>query len=153
MNSQKAYEWLKRHSIETAYLLSTAEVLVWDQRTYMPEKGKDHRAEQMVLLTKLLHERSTDQRIGENLALVEGGEIVADPRCPAAVNVREWRRDYDKSIKIPRRLAVDLARATSLGESIWERARPENNWGALAPSIAEIVDLVMEQADAIGYVQ
>ena len=151
--SEKAYEWLKKHSIETAYLLSTAEVLAWDQRTYMPKKGKDHRAEQMVFLTKMLHERSTDERIGENLALVEGGEMVADPLCPAAVNVREWRRDFDKSIKIPRRLAVDLARATSLGESMWQRARPENNWDALAPSIADIVDLVVEQADAIGYAQ
>ena len=153
MNSQKAYEWLKNHSIETAYLLSTAEVLAWDQRTYLPKKGKDHRTEQMVLLTRMLHARSTDEKIGENLNIVEGSEMVADPLCPAAVNVREWRRDYDKSTKIPKRLAVDLARATSLGESIWERARPENDWSALAPSIAGIVDLVVEQADAIGYAQ
>ncbi len=151
--SEKAYEWLKNHSIETAYLLSTAEVLAWDQRTYMPKKGKAHRAEQMVLLTKLLHERSTDKRIGDNLSMVEGGELVADPLCTAAVNVREWQRDYDKSTRIPRKLAVNLARATSMGEMIWERARAENDWNALAPSIADIVDLMVEKADAIGYAQ
>lgn len=151
MNPDKAYEWLRNNSIETAYIVSGAEVLAWDQRTYMPPKAHPHRAEQMAMMAKLLHERSTDAQIGERLSIVEGSDLVADPLCPAAVNVREWRRDYDHSTRIPQRLATELARVTAQGESAWEVARPNNDWEAFAPHLSRTLELLREKAEVIGY--
>jgi len=151
MKSKEAYDWLKQTNIQTMYFASAAEVLAWDQRTYIPPKGHAHRAEQMAALAKLLHERSTDPRIGERLAEVEGSDVVADPLSVEAANVREWRRDFDKSTKISERLAVELARATTAGETAWEAARPASDWKAFEPHLDKILGLLTERAEALGY--
>jgi hypothetical protein len=55
-------------------------------------------------LARLLHERATDPRIGEWLEKVEGSSLVEDSLA-AAVNVRAWRRAYERARAIPERLA------------------------------------------------
>ena len=151
MTPEQAYAWLRTNSIETSYIVSTAEVLAWDQRTMIPPKGGPHRAEQIAVLAKLLHERATDKRIGEYLAIVEGSRLVEDAVSPEAVNAREWRRNYDKSTRIPERLAVELARATAEGEILWEGARRDDDWPRFAPMLERILALIVEKADALGH--
>ena len=151
MIPEQAYAWLKAHSIETSYIVSAAEVLAWDQRTMIPPKGGPHRAEQIAVLAKLLHERATDRRIGDCLAAVEGSAVVADAGSPEAVNAREWRRGYDKSTRVPERLAVELARATAEGETVWEGAKRDDDWPRFAPILVRIVALLVEKADALGH--
>ncbi len=152
--SQKAataYAWLRAHSIETRTLGSAGDLLGWDQRTYLPPAGQAHRAEQFAVLARLLHRRDTDPRIGECLADLEGSALLAEPTSPEAVNAREWRRAYERAVRIPERLAEEMARATSQGEAVWERARPDNDWAAFAPVLERILGLLREKADCLGY--
>lgn len=153
MDANTAYSWLLDHNRQTAYLGSATQVLAWDQRTYIPAKGHAHRASQFAAIAGILHTRMTDPKIGEMLAVVEGSGLVTDPLSDEAVNVREWRRDYDRAVKVPERLAVDLARATAEGESVWEKARPANDWPAFKPYLERIISLKREEADAIGYAE
>ena len=67
-------------------------------------------------------------RLGEWLAVVEGSELTRDPQSIGAVNIREWRRGYDRITKIPEELSVEMTRIAAEGQSVWERARPENDW-------------------------
>ena len=151
MTPQQAYEWLKHNSIETTYLVSTSGLLAWDQRTYMPKKGGPHRAEQIAVMAKLLHERATNPKIDECLTAVENSDLRDDPTSTVSVNVREWREGYEKTGKIPKRLAVDLARATTLGEAAWEKAKEENNWDSFSPHLKTIVSLLKQKTEALGY--
>ncbi len=153
MNPTDAYAWLLAHNIEASYLDSLGNVTAWDQRTYLPIKGHPHRAEQLAVLARVLHERATDPKIEERLQDVEGSDIVAVPTSKEAVNVREWRRIYDRSTRIPKRLAEELARATAECETVWEKARPLNDWQGFKPHLARVLDLLIEKADAIGYEQ
>ena len=121
MTPDDAYRWLAEHSLEIAYLKSMGHVLGWDQRTQTPPKGHAHRHNQFAMLAKWIHVRATDPRVGEALARVEASDLMVDPKAAAAVNVREWRRDYDRTTKIPQELAVALAKATAEGETAWEQ--------------------------------
>ena len=56
----------------------------------------------MGLLAGIHHERATNPRIGELLAIVEGSDLVSEPGSPAAVNTRELRRTYDRRTRLPR---------------------------------------------------
>ena len=103
------------------------------------------------MLAKWIHLRATDPRVGEALARVEASDLVADPMAVAAVNVREWRRDYDRAVKIPQDLAVALAKATAEGETAWERTRPADDWETFKPFLATVVALKREEAQALGY--
>ncbi len=151
MTQNEAYQWLAAHSRETAYLRSIKRLIAWDQRTFIPEKGHAHRAAQLAVLAKLIHERDTDPRLGEHLGKVEGSELTRDPENPEAVNIREWRRAYDLNTKIPQDLAVALTKAASEGQTVWERARPFDDWQTFQPYLERLVTLKKEQAAALGY--
>jgi carboxypeptidase Taq len=147
----EAYQWLVEHSRETAYYRSMGHLLGWDQRTQIPAKGHEHRHNQFAMLAKWIHVRATDPQVGEALARVEASDLVQDAGALAAVNVREWRRDYDRATKIPPELAVALAKATAEGETAWERTRPSSDWGTFKPFLIQIVNLKREEAQALGY--
>ncbi len=151
MTPKAAYDWLKRENVQTAYLGALGNLAAWDQRTYIPEKGQSYRAEQLAALALLMHERGTRPEIGECLAVVEASDLVSDALGDEAVNIREWRREYDRLTRIPSRLAESMARATAEGETAWEAAREENDWDKFAPYLAQIVELTREKADALGY--
>jgi carboxypeptidase Taq len=148
---QNTYAWLAEDSRESSYFDSMRSLLVWDQRTFLPVKGQAHRADQLAVLAKLLHARRTNPKVGEHLAVVEGSDLVSDPLSAAAVNVREWRRAYDKMVKIPERLAVELTRAASEGQDAWQKARTANDWDGFKPFLERIVRLKVEEADHLGY--
>ncbi|MEW6351238.1 MAG: carboxypeptidase M32 [Thermodesulfobacteriota bacterium] len=151
MDTRQTYEALAAHSKEIALLRSTAALLAWDQRTHIPRNGHAHRVEQISLVARLVHNRVTDPRRGEWLAAVEGSELTTDPESVEAVNIREWRRSYDRMTKIPGALAVEIARAAAEGQSVWQWARPENDWARFLPYLERIVDLKREEASALGF--
>ncbi len=151
MNPQEAYERLSVRSKETSYLDSAVKVLHWDQSTYIPSKGHAHRANQLSALAKMKHKMTTDPLIGEWLELAEGSELTEDPLCVEAVNIRVWRRLYDRAVKIPESLAVSLAKAAAVAQPVWEEARRRNDWTLFKPHLASMVSLKREQAEALGY--
>lgn len=150
-NPATANAWLLEQSRETACLASTAALLHWDQRTCIPAKGHEHRTHQVALLAKLIHERSVDPRRGEALAALEAQDADIDPLSARAVNLREWRRDYDRAVKTPQDLAVALARAAAEAETAWEKARPANDWASFAPHLETLLALRREEAHALGF--
>lgn len=151
MNSKEAYGQLCDQSKRVSYLASAMAVLHWDQRTSIPPKGHAHRANQLAALAQIHHRMITDPKIGEWLSKIEESSVHQDPLSVEGVNTREWRRVYDRAVKIPERLAVELAKAASEGQSAWEKARPENDWFVFKPFLERIVSLKREQAEALGY--
>ncbi len=153
MTPKEAYEQLSEHGKQLAYLGSAIAVLDWDQRTQIPSKGHAHRVNQLASLAGMRHRMITDPLVGECLAAIEGSHLVQDPVSVEAVNVREWRRYYDRAVKIPQDLAVALSRAAAEGQSVWERARPKNDWDLFKPYLERIVSLKRQEAQAVGYKQ
>src|SRR5262249_28216118 len=146
-----AYAELLRRTREAAVLDSCGSVLHWDESTYMPRHGSAYRAEQMALLARIGHEMHTARVIGELLAAVEGSDLVRDPEGDAAANVREIRRTYDRSVKVPAELVEELARVTTLAQQAWRDAKKNSDFPSIRPHLETIVRLLRQKADAIGY--
>jgi carboxypeptidase Taq len=151
MQTRAAYEELIRLAREETILGSCVDLLEWDEETCLPRAGVPHRSEQLALLAGLVHDRSTDPRIDELLATVEGSDLVADPESPAAVNVRELRRAYDRERRLPRRLVEEIARVTALAHPAWADARELGDYPRFRPWLDRILALAREEADAVGY--
>src|SRR5207248_7138617 len=109
------------------------------------------RGDQMALLARLAHEMITAPVMGELLATVEGSVLVKDRESPAAANVREIRRNYDRAVKLPKELVEELARVTSQAQQVWQQARKDNKYGDFEPWLAKILALKRQEAQAIGY--
>ena len=150
MKPAEAYRWLLDYSKETALYESMKRLLGWDQRTCLPKGGHSHRAQQIATITALIHRRATDPAFGEMLAKAEATAIPGGPLSDEAVNLREWRRNYDRTIKIPEALAVELAKAASQGELAWQSMRSENDWKGFLPYLKRIISLKRQEATALS---
>jgi carboxypeptidase Taq len=157
MDQATAYRELIQGFKEYRLIDSIGAVVNWDQHTYMPPKGANHRADQMGYLAKLGHEKLTAARIGELLGMVEGAHFPSPPTpLPQGergemVNLREIRRVYDRAVKVPGRLVEEIARTVSQAQNIWAEARKKNDFPAFAPWLEKIVALKREEAQAVGY--
>jgi carboxypeptidase Taq len=153
MRPRAAYDELVRRSREETLLASCAELLTWDEETYLPRAGVGHRADQLALLAGLLHERAVDSRVGELLADVEGSPLVADTDSDAAANVREWRRAFERSVRLPRTLVEQTTRVTSFAQQEWAAARDAADFARFRPWLEKVVALKRREADCLGYAE
>jgi carboxypeptidase Taq len=146
------YNQLREMVRESALLSSMQSVLGWDEVTKMPAKAAPWRADQVSLLAGLAHKKMTDPRLGELLEqLAEDPAIIEDPDSNAAVTVRRLRRTYDKKTKLPDALVKELSRTASLGQSVWEKARADDDFKMFAPTLEKTFALKREEADALGW--
>ncbi len=151
VNAYQAYKDLAARSLEIAHLDSAIDLAYWDQRTHIPAKGHAHRVRHLAALAKMRYRRFADPRIGNLLEIVEDSSLVADPISIEAVNVREWRRIYDRLTRVPEALAVEIVRAAMEGESVWEKTRAKSDWRRFSPYLNRIVELKRSEASAIGF--
>lgn len=118
--------------------------LGWDQETVMPRGAADQRAEEMAALEEVLHARRTDPRVGEWLAAAAPQDEVA------AAQVRQVRRAWERSTRVPAQLAAEIARVTSRAQGLWAQARAAEDVAALLPTLGRVVELRREEGAAIA---
>ena len=129
---------------QTEALSSISERLGWDQETVMPRGAAEQRAEEMGAIESVLHERRTDPRIGEWLE-------AAKPRTEAESRAVELiARDFNRSNRVPARLAAELARLTSLSQGIWAEARANEDPEEFLPTLDQVLMLKREEASALA---
>lgn len=151
MDLQETYQKLCRYVQDTAVLESTAALLEWDQQTCLPAGANEYRSRQITFLAGEIHRRRTDQEFGAMLQQLSGSEIVADPDSDEAAVVSNLKREYDKNVKVPESLVSALARETSAGHQTWVEARAADDYAMFSDSLARIVKLKQEYADAVGF--
>ncbi len=149
--SSKTYNRLTERCREIALLNSSAAVLGWDERTYMPTGGAQLRADQLGLLSRMIHEQFVAPEIGEWLSELEQSKLVKDNGSVEAANVRETRHRYDKETKLPKELVEELTKVTSLAQGEWVKARKNNDFKAFLPWLEKVVKLTREKAKCYGY--
>jgi carboxypeptidase Taq len=136
---------------EISDLNRAAFVLAWDQETYMPPGGINHRADQLTTLRRIAHVRFTADEVGELLeqAAVEVGSMPFD--SDDASLVRVTRRDYEHARKLPLDLVAEVARAGAMARPVWQKARNDADFKLFAPYLEKNVELNRRVADALGY--
>ena len=156
---QSALQELNQKTRAISMLGSCASLLGWDERTYMPPGGVNHRAEQMAMIAGMTHEKMVEPRIGELLNIVSNSDLMHGPNgaggnggsTDAAVIVREVGRSFVRATKMPQALVEELMRTASLGQNAWEEARAKKDFKIFKPWLAKMIDLKKQEAEAVGY--
>ena len=134
---------------ETAMLGSVGELLAWDQETMMPPSGARFRAEELAVVSSLVHRKATDAAVGELIASCEAdATLVADPAI--AANLRDIRRDYDRARKLPAELVAEISETSSLAMEAWKQARAKSAFGDFAPWLEKQLMLQRRKAECYG---
>jgi carboxypeptidase Taq len=139
-----AYDDLMAFTRDTVALGEIAGRLGWDQETVMPRGSADQRGEEMAAIESVLHARRTDPRVGDWLETAEAPDEVG------AAQLREIRRVYDRTMKIPASLATKLAQVTSVAQGKWAAARAAEDIAAFLPVLQEVVALKREEGAALA---
>lgn len=132
------------HDLEAA-----AELLEWDQETYMPEEGAGARGRQLATLRKVAHERFTGDRTGHLLDSLSAA--FDDPLSFEASLVRASRRDFDRAVRLPSALVAEMAQVSARARVAWRVAREQDDYAHFAPHLRQIVQLSIRKAEALGY--
>ncbi len=141
-----AYDDLMRFQRDTQALGEVAGRLGWDQETMMPAGAGGQRSEEIGALEAVLHGRRVDPRIGEWLAAIDGEALDQVGRA----NIRHITRSYTRNSRVPGDLAREIAQVTSVAQGVWARARAEEDYAGFAPTLARVVALRQQEAQALA---
>ena len=146
-NTPDALATLKERLAVVSDLRASTALLEWDQETYMPPGAADARALQLATLQTLAHEHFTSGEIGD---LLDKADDTAESEYDRAL-VNVTRRDYERETKLSADLVKRLTLAKSHAMEAWKQARQDDDFDHFDPHLQTIVDLVTEQAEALGY--
>lgn len=149
-SNASAYEQLLRELKEISLLGSTMSVLGWDEQTYMPHGGACHRAEQVSLLARLAHERTTSDKFQQLLAAAEQEPGDTLPHGDRATNLRQVRRYADRAMKLPASLVEELSHTSVMSEQAWAGARKINRYEDFQPWLEKMISLKRTVAQCVG---
>jgi carboxypeptidase Taq len=146
-----AYEQFQQHIAEYNDVLNAINILKWDARTQMPTGGAGTRGKQLATLSKIAQEMFVGDATARliDAAWSEVGNDDADSTRKRAVE--QTRLYYDIMKRVPTSLIERKAALAPTSEQVWAEAKANNDFAAFMPYLQQMLDLVREQAEAIGY--
>ena len=135
-----AFDDVMEYQRGTEALAQISGRLGWDQETMMPRGAALQRGEEMAVLEGVIHARRTDPRLGDWLAAAEA------PDASGAAALRLMRWSYARQVRVPGRLAEQIARVTSLAQGKWAEARAADDVAGFLPTLGDVLALKREEA-------
>ncbi len=143
---RQAYSRLRERAAELSDLHGAAYLLQWDQNTYMPPRGHAARADQLGTLERLAHEALVDPDLADLLDALERWAADEDPDSDDVRLISLVRRDHEKALRIPERLAVAMARDAAEGYGAWLEAVQAGEFARLRDPLSRQIELRHEYA-------
>jgi carboxypeptidase Taq len=150
-NILSTYKKLQNMMIEVSTLESISAVLEYDEETVMPSSNSEYRAKQVALIEGIRHEKTTTKIIDDLLVELEADGNTWEVDSIERVNIREWRRDYNKQVKIPKKLTQEIKSTSIQAKSAWVFARRDNDYKSFKPWLKKMFRLQREAAECYGY--
>lgn len=127
-------------------LRSAADILNWDQTTYMPSGGVAARGRQLATLQRLAHEKFTAPAIGRLLDELEKVIKSLPPESDEAALVHVTRREYERATCVPATFTAQLATHVTEAYEVWVHARAHAAFDTVAPYLEKTLDLSRQLA-------
>ena len=142
------YRRLSLRFARIATINEAAGVLGWDAAAMMPPGGAAARGDQLAVLAGLAHGLLTEPAVADDLAAAEAAGTDPDPW--RAANLRQMRHAHTRAVAIDAELVEAQARANSACEKLWREARRTADFAMVRPALAEVMNLVRQQAAALA---
>jgi len=138
---------LREKLAELADLRASSAVLEWDQLVNMPEGAAVDRGEQIATIEKIQHIKSTSDELGQLLDDLTECTKGLDPDSDDTRLVRVAKRNFDKQAKVPTEYVTEIARESTVAQSVWEKAKDASNFAMFQPNLERLVELRRQYAD------
>jgi carboxypeptidase Taq len=142
---------LEERLAEISDLARTMSVLAWDQKVTMPVGGHPARAEALATLSKIVHQKFTDDEVGRLLERLRPLEESLENDSDDASLIRVVRRDWEKQRRVPTELRVELTRSAALGNQVWIEARATSDFAKFLPALRRNLELKRQYVDCFEW--
>lgn len=141
------YSDLLSHLREIDLAGQIGSLLGWDQEVIMPKNGAESRAEHLAWISKTVHEKITDPRIGELITSLEVEDLDEIQRA----NVRISKKAHQRATCLPSDFVEDFARLRSQAHHTWAEAREKDDFSLFRDDLSKILDMTRRKAEYFGY--
>ncbi len=135
---QQALEASAKHQQTMAAYNHAMGVLYLDASTAAPSDSWEGRGKTMEVLSQVIYDLQTDPQIPQMLACLEAHFEELTPQLKRETEV--LRKGYDQMHKIPAEEYVAYTVLLNDAESVWAKAKNENDFPSFAPYLEKIVD-------------
>jgi len=119
------------------YLSNAIAAVYWDTRVNMPKKGMPYRGEMLGYLSAEQYKLQTSPELK---GFLDAFSAETDLDDVTAAMVRELRRDYDRTMKIPPQEYREYTVASAAAEAAWEEARAKSDFSLFLPHLKKLID-------------
>jgi carboxypeptidase Taq len=123
-------------------------LLSWDEETYAPNAGRAARGQQTATLEAIRHQRLVEPALGDLIAALAEDRALTEAQ---RMLVKRAKRKRDLATKVPESLVKALAETRSVSLAAWQSARADKKYPAFLPHLKDMLRLLREKADAIGW--
>jgi carboxypeptidase Taq len=141
---------LKRLLGEIVDLERAEYVLRWDMEVWMPPRGESSRSIQLATLAAVIHERWTDDRIGELLDELAPHAASLPADHDDACLLRMTRRLWEQKRRVPAALASEIAKVKVEAYQAWVKAREDDDFPLFEPWLERTIDLRREWVECFA---
>jgi len=123
----------------------------WDQEVNMPPGATATRADQMATIGGMLHEMQISPEMGALLEELHSQVDQLDYDSDDAALIRVGWRDYQKAVKVPVPLVMELYSTMPVAREAWRKARSGNAFSQFQPHLEKLIDIELRMAEALGH--
>lgn len=125
-----------------------ADVLQWDQETYLPRKSAELRGRQIATLTEMAHQQFLADDLGKLLEdLSASNELTGDEQK----NIERTREDYLKNKKYSTSFVRKLSEQVNKTYHNWIKAREMNSFSIFEKELDSLIQLKKQESEILGY--
>lgn len=133
---------------KTAIQLHTAMAIVqWDMHTMIPPRGLQQRADQLAVMSRILHHMATDPEIGILLTDIESKIHSFDEYQQREIKLTQ--RNWKIQSALPERLVHEEVKQKSIATSTWEKAKSVSDWKMFQPELEKLLSLSKERSELL----
>ena len=126
----------------------SADVLQWDQETYLPKKSADIRGRQMATLAETAHHFFSEETLGNLLEKLSANNGLSEDQQK---NIERTREDYLKNKKYTPEFVRKLSEQVNKTFHTWIKARELNSFKVFEKELDELIQLKKQESEILGY--
>lgn len=126
-------------------------VMYWDLRTGAPKNAVEGRSEVIGMLSSEAFQLSTSTKMNELLEFLLDSQHLLELDEVILKSLKETKKDYDRSKKIPSKTYQDYVVLISKAESVWEEAKEKSDYNLFKPYLEQIIKYNQDFTELLGY--
>jgi carboxypeptidase Taq len=142
-----SYEKLREKVKPCFQFQSAIGIVQWDMHTMIPPRGQQQRADQLAVMSRILHQMVTDPEIDVLLAEIEPNIHTLEKYQQREIEL--VRRNWNIQSALPEKHVHEAVKQKAIATSIWRKAKATSDWKLFEPELDKLLTISKERSELL----